>query len=71
MKTEIKDVGRQIRTMRRYRRHTQDDLAFLCKMNRSSLSNIEKGVRFPSLETVFKIADVLRCDIVISFRPRN
>ena len=46
---------------------TQKELANLTGMTQTSISNIEKGISKPTIETIKKIADALGVRLVISF----
>ena len=53
-------VGKNIRNLRRSRGLTQEKLAFEAGLNRAYIGYIERGERNPSIETVAKIAKVLK-----------
>ena len=61
--TEAKTLatfGRSIRRLRKQRGMSQDDLAVAAKLSRNYVSDIERGVRNPSLLAVIGIARALR-----------
>jgi len=59
MDTEIKEVGLQIRIIRKAKRLTQEAVAERVGIDPKSLGRIEKGTYLPSLETLGKLAKAL------------
>lgn len=53
-------VGRVIQRTREQRRQSQELTSGLAGIGRTHLSAIERGVRRPTLETFFKIAEALQ-----------
>lgn len=53
-------VGGVIRSFREQRGMTQEVLSGLAGLDRTHYSKIERGLRCPTLETVFRIAGVLQ-----------
>lgn len=41
---------------------SQSKVAQLCYLSKSSYSHLERGIRFPSLETLIKLSEVLKTD---------
>lgn len=74
--TEAKTLatfGRSIRRLRKQRRMSQEDLAVAAKLSRNYISDIERGVRNPSLLAVIGIARALRLplgDVLADIEPR-
>ena len=62
-----KQIGNNIRQIRREKQMSQEKLAFEASLNRAYIGYIERGERHPSIETVYKIRAVL-FDCVI---PKN
>jgi DNA-binding XRE family transcriptional regulator len=52
-----------IRVYREYRGFTQDQLGAQAGISKPFLSQIENGIRTPSLETLKRLAEVLRVDM--------
>lgn len=59
----FKRVGEKISKIRKSRNISQENLAFDCHVNRSFLSEIEKGKTNPSLKTLFKISIGLNVEL--------
>lgn len=57
---DYKDLGSRIRTLRRQRGLTQEDLAEQVGISASFLGHIERGSRVASLETLVALSNVLR-----------
>lgn len=51
--------GQALQTMRRERRLTQEDLSAASDCHATYVSLLERGVKLPSLATVFAMADAL------------
>jgi transcriptional regulator with XRE-family HTH domain len=51
-----------LRRLRHARGISQEDLAYTAGVNRTYLSKLEKGVSYPGLEIIAKLADVLGVD---------
>jgi transcriptional regulator with XRE-family HTH domain len=74
--TEAKTLatfGRSIRGFRKQRKLSQDDLAEAAKLSRNYISDIERGVRNPSLLALIGIARALRLplrDLLAEVEPR-
>jgi len=56
---DSKKIGTVIRQLREEKKLTQDVFSGLADLDRSHYSKIERGLRIPTLETVFKIAQAL------------
>lgn len=54
-----KVIGRNIKKYREKKVWTQEDLAEKVDIHVSYVGQIERGLRYPSLKVLFKIADVL------------
>ena len=52
-----------IRVYREYRGFTQDQLGAQAGISKQFLSQIENGIRMPSLDTLKRLADALRVDM--------
>ena len=62
-----KMLGKRIKELRNRANLTQEQLAELIKLETNSLSAIESGRHYPSLNTVEKISNVFQCDLVKFF----
>ena len=58
-----KELGDRIRQVRESRKLSQDDLAEAIGKNRTSISNIERGLNYPEIATLVEIADALDAPI--------
>jgi transcriptional regulator with XRE-family HTH domain len=56
----LQTVGRSIRSYRKQRGMSQEDLAEAAKLSRNYISDIERGVRNPSLLALIGISRALR-----------
>lgn len=58
-----KTIGDRIKTQRKLCGYTQDALSDILNCDRGVLGKYEKGIRHPSLEFMFQICRVCKCDI--------
>lgn len=56
---DARGVGKTIQRLRQKRGLTQEQLSGLAALDRTHYSKIERGLRSPTLETIFKIAFAL------------
>ena len=63
MKINYKRIGEQIKESRRRKNMTQATLAELTQMSDTFISRIETGTKRPSLDSIIKIAYVLKTSI--------
>ena len=61
----IKEIGIEIKSRRKYLSITQEDLAEITGISRRSLQYIEKGEMNPSIEQLEKILGALGLEIII------
>ncbi len=59
MKLNYKVIGKRIRVCRVNKCITQEQLAFQIKTSAAYISNIERGIKKPSLQKLVQIAEVL------------
>ncbi|WP_347240197.1 helix-turn-helix transcriptional regulator [Thermus sp.] len=59
----FEDLGRRLASFRRARNFTQEDLAELAGLDRSYVSQLERGLANPSLEVLLRIAQALEIDV--------
>lgn len=57
------NIGKNIRTLRKQKSMTQDDLAALLYVSRQTVSNYETGKSNPDIDMLVKIAEVLESDV--------
>lgn len=55
--------GQRLRELRIARNLTQGELADRCGSNRPFISNLERGVKVPSLTMVLRLAEALDCRV--------
>lgn len=60
---ELKNLGELIRSKRKIRGLTQQEVAQMAGLCSQHYSRIERGEFMPSLQTFFKLADVLNIDL--------
>jgi len=71
-KSEIRAIlARNIKTFRGRRNWSQADLAEKSKLSIVYLSDIERGNKWPYLDTLVKIAKVLNVEIYELLKPEN
>lgn len=58
-----KKLGKRIQRLRKSLGYTQEGLAELVKISRTHMGHVEQGIRSPSLETIERIAKVLKVKI--------
>lgn len=59
MSTIQRKLGRRIRQLRKQKEWTQERLSETCDISLKFLSNLERGVDSPSLDTLERLADAL------------
>ena len=59
----LKELGNQIRFLRKSKGLSQERLAFQAEVDRSYVGGIERGERNVSFLTLVKIANCLGCDV--------
>ena len=55
--------GQRLRELRLKRNLTQDALADLVATSKPFISNLERGVKVPSLTTILRLAEALECRV--------
>lgn len=55
--------GQRLHQLRIERNLTQDELADRCGSNRPFISNLERGVKVPSLTMILRLAEALECRV--------
>ena len=61
-------LGRAIRNRRRTLGLSQEELAWRCGLNRSYITDIERGARNPSLKTIARLAEALQMPLYALLR---
>ena len=64
-----KEIGRRIRYYRGMRKVTQEQLAFEIQSSAAYLSNIERGIKKPSLEKLLQLSNALDVPIEAFLSP--
>lgn len=64
-------VGTRIRTLRKERGYTQEQLAFEANMHPAQIGHIERGVQSPTIDTLEKIINALNVSIQEFFNFDN
>lgn len=62
-------LGRNVRALRRERGLSQEELAHRAEMERSYVSDIERGTRNPSVKALGKLAAALEVDAWLLLKP--
>ncbi len=60
---KIKKLGRNIAKLRRSKSFSQNQLAEIADISREHLAKIETGKRSISLKLLFKISEILGCEV--------
>ena len=68
---KIRFLGENIQTIRKHRGMKQQELADKIGINMQSLSKIERGLNYPSFDTLEKIMDVLGVGRMEVYRPHR
>lgn len=58
----LKQLGRNIQTLRNEHQLSQEQLAELCDLDRTYISSVERGKRNISVINIIKIADALKTE---------
>lgn len=61
-------LGMRIRFLRTQKKMSIEDLALLADINKNYLSDLERGVRNPTVKVLKKIANALECDLSNLFK---
>ena len=56
-------LAKNVRFLRKEIGLSQEELAFLCEIDRTYISKVERGIANPSLLVLMKIADILQAEI--------
>jgi transcriptional regulator with XRE-family HTH domain len=56
--------GQAVKEIREHQKISQEELAFRADLHRTYISQIERGLKSPSLRTVQQIADAFQIDII-------
>jgi len=70
-KTLCRSLGEQVRHLRREKGISQEELAFRADIDRTYISQIERGVSNPSLLVLYKVASVIGLSVPELFEPLN
>ena len=61
-------VGKKLNQLRNNKGLTQEDLAYKAGLNRAYVGYIERGERNPSIQTMAKLANVLKVELFELFK---
>ena len=64
-------IGRNVSRLRAEASLTQEELAYRADMDRTYLSDIERGIRNPTVEMLSAIATVLDVPLVVLLVPKE
>ena len=56
-------LGARIRKARKSKKLTQEQLGEFCSLSAAHIGHIERGTRIPSLETLFRISNILQVSL--------
>jgi len=56
--------GQRLREIRQRRGVSQDQLAVTARMSKAYISNMENGMKVPSLTTILRLAVALNCKVL-------
>ena len=68
---DYKNIGRRIRHYRKRRGYTQEQLGLSINTSGAYISNIERGVKKPSLDNLASIADILDVTVNDMIHPMH
>lgn len=54
---------KKLAELRKAKGYTQGDLAYMCGLRQDSISQYERGIRFPQGKTIIKLARALDCTV--------
>jgi transcriptional regulator with XRE-family HTH domain len=63
-----KQFGKRLRTLRKERGHSQEELAFRARLDRTYVSGIERGIRNPALKNIARLAKALDVEVIELFK---
>lgn len=64
LQAEGEVFGQRLRELRLRRAITQDDLAATSGLTKAYISDMERGLKIPSLTTILRLALALKCKVV-------
>lgn len=71
MDERMKEIGQRIKFLRLKKQISQTDLAKSIGMSQTNLSNLESGRTSVTLHNLFKIKDVLQCEMADFFEDEK
>ena len=69
MNIDYTALGKRIRTSRKAKKISQEQLAEICALSAAHIGHIERGTRIPSLDTIFRISQAL--DVSLDYVMKN
>ena len=70
-KKRLAMIGKQLTTLRQYRKLSQAELAEKCGVSRVYIGQVERGEMNPTLGVIFKMCDALDCYGDFTFTPKE
>ena len=64
-------IGNKIKSIRKFRNFSQEDLAYKANIDRTYMSSIERGKRNISLAIAIKISSALEVDLIKLIEKEN
>jgi transcriptional regulator with XRE-family HTH domain len=64
-------LAEQIRSERSRAGLSQEELALTAEVDRTYVSQLERGIANPSLQILYRIAGALNSDLVVKFKDRK
>ena len=64
-------ISRQVADHRRARELSQHELAELCGTSQPGIARLERGAGAPRVDTLYRIANALDCELIVEFRART
>jgi len=64
-------IAEQVAEHRRLRQLSQHELAELCGTSQPGIARLERGATAPRVDTLFRIANALDCELIVQFRART
>lgn len=68
---KLERLQQNVRSLRKQRGYTQEELSKECGYSSSYMGKIERGEKHPSITTLFRIAETLNVSVVELFEGKN
>jgi len=63
-----RQFGKRLRTLRKEKGYSQEELGFNTGLDRTYISGIERGIRNPALKNIAKLAKALDVEVIELFK---